>query len=294
MSKLFSGVGVALVTPFMKDSTIDYNGLKNLLGHVEEKTDYWVIAGTTGESPTLSYNEKIELCHFIRSHNPSGKQIMLGVGGNNTQHVIEEIKLTDFNGIDGILSVVPYYSKPSQEGIIAHFTKIADTSPVPVILYNVPGRTGINMTWQTVAELAVHNNIYGIKEASGDLSQCIRIAKHTPEDFTLISGDDLLTLSMISIGASGVISVLANAFPSIFYRIVHEYGRISEKSLRKTQASIADINPYIYKEGSVVGIKTVLSEMAICDSWVRLPHVQGSEFLIKSIKKELKKIEATS
>ena len=212
MRKLY-GTGVALVTPFYSDKTIDFVSLKKLLAHTALGVDYYVVMGTTGESVTLSKEEKKEVLEFVRKHNPKKLPIVYGIGGNNTQQVVEEIESTNLRGVSALLSVSPYYNKPSQEGICQHFVRVANASPVPIILYNVPGRTASNLTAVTTLRLAKHKNIIGIKEASGNLEQCMNIAKGKPKDFMLISGDDLLTLPLYAVGGVGVISVLANALP---------------------------------------------------------------------------------
>ena len=217
--KELKGTGVALVTPFNDDLSVDFDGLLSLLKHTAQGVDYYVVQGTTGETATTSVEEKASILKFVREHNPKSLPLVYGIGGNNTQAVIETIKSTDLTGVTALLSVSPYYNKPSQEGIYQHFTMVADASPIPVILYNVPGRTQSNIAASTTLRLAKHENIIGIKEASGDLVQCMAIAKDAPKDFLLISGDDLLTTPMMAVGAVGVISVLANAFPTTFKRI---------------------------------------------------------------------------
>ncbi len=211
--KKFTGTGVALVTPFHQDGSIDFASLKKLLVHTSAGVDYFVVMGTTGESATLTKEEKKEVLQFVLKNNPKKLPLVYGIGGNHTASVLEEIENTNFKGVSALLSVSPYYNKPSQEGIRQHFKKIADTAPLPVILYNVPSRTSSNLTADTTLKLAQHKNIIGIKEASGSLEQCMKIAKNKTKDFLLISGDDLFTLPLYSIGGGvGVISVLANAF----------------------------------------------------------------------------------
>ncbi len=284
MNGQFSGVGVALITPFNEEGNVDYDALHRLLIH-DEKADMFVIAGTTGEAAVLTPEEKNAIVSFVKKHNDRKKKLVLGIGGNNTQKVIEEIQRTDFEGVDGILSVSPYYVKPSQAGIIGHFEAVADASPVPVILYNVPGRTGSNMTWKTTVKLAQHPNIRAIKEASGDLSQCIRITKHKPAEFELISGDDLLTLPILAVGGTGVISVLANPYPEIFRNIIDGVATGNLNLARESQYAIADINGLMYEGGSPVGVKVVLSAMGICHENVRPPHAAASDNLKNEIKK---------
>ncbi|MDQ2656524.1 MAG: 4-hydroxy-tetrahydrodipicolinate synthase, partial [Bacteroidota bacterium] len=215
MKKLY-GTGVALVTPFTDKEEVDYRSLRKLLNHTAKGVDYYVVMGTTGESATLSGDEKKAILQFVKDNNTKKLPIVYGIGGNNTREVLEIIHQTDLSGVAALLSVSPYYNKPSQEGIVRHFTAIADASPVPVILYNIPGRTSSNMTAETTLRLAQHPNIIGTKEASGNLEQCMRIARDKPKDFMLVSGDDMFTVAFYAIGARGVISVLANAFPATF------------------------------------------------------------------------------
>ena len=283
MKKLY-GTGVALVTPFDEVGNIDYASLKRLLVHTSKGVDYFVVQGTTGESATLSKEEKKRVLSFVSQNNGKKLPIVYGIGGNNTAAVLEEIANTDFRHIDAILSVSPYYNKPSQEGIVHHFNFVADASPVPVILYNVPGRTSSNLTATTILRLARHKNIIGVKEASGNLEQCMKIAKEKPANFMLISGDDLLTLPIYSIGGVGVISVLANAYPVVFkkmkdFAFAGDYGK-AQKELFK----LVDINPPMYEEGNPVGVKQLLHEMGVCGPNVRLPLVQASNNLVQRIR----------
>src|SRR5690606_8887727 len=206
------GTGVALVTPFDQHGAIDYKSLTKLLRHTANGgVDYYVVMGTTGESATLSRDEKNEVLRFVLDNNPRKLPIVFGVGGNDTRHVLEDLQATDFSGVDAILSVCPYYNKPSQEGVVQHFLAVAEAAPVPLIIYNIPGRTGTNITAETMLRLAGHPRIAAVKEASGNLEQCMRIAHGKPKDFLLLSGDDMMTVPLYSIGARGVISVLANA-----------------------------------------------------------------------------------
>jgi len=283
MKKLY-GTGVALVTPFDESGSIDYASLKRVLVHTAKGVDYFVVQGTTGESATLSKEEKKRVLSFVVQNNRKKLPIVYGIGGNNTASVLEEIANTDFKHIDAILSVSPYYNKPSQEGIVHHFNFVADASPAPVILYNVPGRTSSNLTASTILRLARHKNIIGVKEASGNLEQCMKIAKDKPANFMLISGDDLLTLPIYSIGGVGVISVLANAYPVVFkkmkdYAFAGDYAK-AQKELFK----LVDINPPMYEEGNPVGVKQLLHEMGVCGPNVRLPLVQASDNLVHRIR----------
>jgi 4-hydroxy-tetrahydrodipicolinate synthase len=284
MKDLFTGVGVALITPFNDDLSVDYDALKTLLTTINDgNVDYLVVNGTTSEASTINNQEKKEILSFVKKHNSKNLPILYGIGANDTQLVLDTIKGMDFDGVSGILTVTPYYNKPSQKGIIAHYEAIADLSPVPVLLYNVPGRTGINMTAETTLVLAEHKNIFGIKEASGDLAQAIDIIKGKPEDFMLISGDDLLTVPMISIGAEGVISVLANGYPKEFTSMVHLAlkGEFSEAT--SLLCGFAGINNMLYEESNPVGIKEVLKNKGVCKNRVRLPLISASEELSAKI-----------
>jgi len=216
--------------------------------------------------------------------------LVYGIGGNHTQECIEVIKTTQFEGVDAILSVSPYYNKPSQDGIIKHYQTIADNSPVPVILYNVPGRTASNISWQSTVTLSKHPNIIGIKEASGDLEQCMRIKSKAAEDFLLISGDDLLTGPLLSIGAVGVISVLANAFPEVFRSMMNAKQDNDYTKITDAVSSLLEISPFMFTEGNPVGIKEVLNQKNICLNQVRLPLISASESLKTAISNSLSNI----
>ncbi|MBS1487432.1 MAG: 4-hydroxy-tetrahydrodipicolinate synthase [Bacteroidetes bacterium] len=283
--KKFTGTGVALVTPFHADGKIDFTALRKLLTHTAKGVDYFVVMGTTGEAATLKKEEKKEVLQFVLKHNRKNLPIVYGIGGNHTAAVVEEIKTTDLSGVQALLSVSPYYNKPSQEGICQHFKKVADASPVPVILYNVPGRTSSNLTAATTLRLAKHKNIIGIKEASGNLEQCMKIAKEKPEDFLLISGDDLLTVPIYSIGGCGVISVLANAYPVIFKKMT-AYASSGHYAKAAAEAyQLLEINGSMYEEGNPTGVKYLLSLLGVCQPHVRLPMAAPSEELKKKIEK---------
>jgi 4-hydroxy-tetrahydrodipicolinate synthase len=281
--KKLQGTGVALVTPMNERGEIDFKSLKKLLNHTAKGVDYYVVMGTTGESATLNKEEKKQVLNFVLENNPKNLPIVYGIGGNHTAVVLEEIKHTDLKGVDALLSVSPYYNKPSQEGIYQHFKAVAETSPLPIILYNVPGRTASNMTSDTTLRLSNLKGIIGIKEASGNLEQCMMIAKYKPKDFMLISGDDMLTLPIYAIGGVGVISVLANALPKVFLGI-KEYvvaGNLSKA--QSEQLKLLDINSPMYEEGNPVGVKFLLSLMGICEPYVRLPLLEASPALQKKI-----------
>lgn len=273
-----------MVTPFQMDLSLDFDDLAKIIEHLNKGgTDYLVVMGTTGESATVSLEEKREILKASIASNAGRMPIVFGIGGNNTGAVIEEIKQTDFSGVTAILSVSPYYNKPSQEGIIAHYTAIADACPVPVILYNVPGRTMSNMLASTTLTLSKHPNIIGMKEASGNLEQCMQIAANKAEDFMLISGDDMQTSSLRAMGAVGVISVLANAYPSVFKTISH--GDLD--SSRKALFSLLQLNPLMYEESNPVGLKYLMHELGLCGEEVRLPLVKASESLRNRIKSNM-------
>lgn len=291
MKRLY-GTGVALVTPFTETLEVDFKALKKLLQHTAKGVDYYVVMGTTGEAATCSEEEKNKVLEFIKENNPSKLPIVYGIGGNNTHHVLQSIKSTDFRGVSALLSVSPYYSKPSQEGIIRHFNTIADQCPIPVILYNVPSRTSSNLTADTTLRLAEHHNIVGIKEASANLEQCMKISKYMPKDFLLLSGDDMQTVAMYSVGAKGVISVLANAFPVVF-RKMKEYAFAGDYSKASQQLfKLLEINGPMYVEGNPVGIKYALEVLGICQAHVRLPLAEASAELqarIRELATDIKK-----
>jgi 4-hydroxy-tetrahydrodipicolinate synthase len=284
------GTGVALVTPFTRSGEVDYKGLKKLMTHTAKGVDYYVVMGTTGESLTVSKEEKKAILSFVKANNKKNLPIVYGIGGSNTEEVLATIKQTDITGVSAILSVSPYYNKPSQEGIYQHFKTIAGKSPVPIILYNVPGRTASNMSASTTLRLAQHKNIIGIKEASGHLEQCMKIAAEKPADFMLISGDDMLTVPLYSIGAVGVISVLANAFPVVFKKMKEQAFAGNYQKASRELFTLLDINGPMYEESNPVGVKYVLSQFGICEEHVRLPLVSASDVLKKKINQLLKSL----
>lgn len=278
----FKGTGVALVTPFLEDQQVDYPSLERLINHViAGGVDYLVVLGTTGESATLTASEKTKVLKACVAYNKGRVPLMLGLGGNATQKLIDEIEQTEFYGVAGLLSVSPYYNKPTQEGIIAHYRALADASPVPLVLYNIPGRTMSNLSSATTLDLSHHPNIVGIKEASGNLEQCMQIAASMPKDFLLLSGDDLLTKPMQSIGGSGVISVLANALPATFKTLVEG----NESSSQLAAYSLLKLNGLMYEEGNPVGIKNLLLHLGIIQTdQVRLPLLRASQGLSEKIR----------
>ncbi len=289
VSNTFRGTGVALVTPLNDKLEFDYQGLARVLTHTS-KLDYWVINGTTGESPTIKVSERKAILEFIGNNNPNRLPIMYGMGGNNTQRVLHQIENTDFTNIQAILSVCPYYNKPTQEGIFQHYKKIAEQSPVPVVLYNVPGRTAINIQAATTLRLAEHPNIIGIKEATDDLSQIKEIASHKPEGFLLTSGDDMNTKALMELGGEGVISVMANAFPYQMKQLVDFCFNHQWIEAQGVLEVLLPINPLMYKESNPVGVKKMLELLGICEGHVRLPLVHATDSLSHELSQALEEL----
>ena len=276
----FYGTGVALITPFKKDHSVDYDAFKNLIEfNISSGVDYLVVNGTTAESATTTSQEKLKLLELAKDVNNGRLPFMYGIGGNDTAEVLNRITNTDFDGIDSILSVCPYYNKPSQEGIFQHYKAIAEKSKVPVLAYNVPGRTGVNMASKTSVRLSTVNNIFGVKEASGDLIQALDIIKNTPDNFLVISGDDLLAVPTIALGAVGAISVLANPFPAKFSEMIKDALQSRYQQASSILNDFIEINPLMYEEGNPVGVKYLLEIMDICSADVRLPLVKASSAL---------------
>jgi 4-hydroxy-tetrahydrodipicolinate synthase len=280
----FKGTGTALVTPFSEDLTVDYDSFRRLLEYnIENGVEYLVVQGTTGESPTCTEKEKTEMLEFVLDYVDNRVPVVFGIGGNNTAKVVETIKNTSLKQVKGVLSASPYYNKPSQEGIYWHYMNLADKSEAPIIIYNVPGRTASNISARTIIRLSEHPNICGVKEASGDLVQCMQIAQSTPEDFHLISGDDLLTVPMIAIGATGVISVVSNGFPASFSKMVRDALAGHFDSAREKLKGFLSINPLLYAESNPVGIKQVLKIKGITENFVRPPLMPASEELAQKL-----------
>jgi 4-hydroxy-tetrahydrodipicolinate synthase len=273
-----TGMGVALITPFKSDESIDFDALARLVEYqIKNGTDYLVVLGTTAETPTLTEKEKEDVTRFVIQCAAKRIPIVLGVGGNNTKAVVETLKTTDFSGVDAILSVTPYYNKPSQEGIYQHYAAIAKASPLPIVLYNVPGRTGVNMLAETTLRLAKEfNNICAIKEASGNFSQIDDIIKNKPADFMVISGDDGITFPLITLGAVGVISVIGNAFPSEFSRMVRLGLQGDYKSARLIHHHFNELIQLLFVEGNPAGVKSMLAVMGFIDNTLRLPLVPNT------------------
>jgi len=278
-AKKFKGTGVALVTPFKKDKSIDFDALEKLVNHViENGVNYLVALGTTAETPTLSKEEKIDVLNFIIKINNNRLPLVCGIGGNNTQEVIELLKKYPLEHVDAILSVSPYYNKPTQAGIIAHFKEISKHSPIPIILYNVPGRTGSNMLASTTLTLAKEcKNIIAIKEACGNMAQSMELVQNLPEDFTILSGDDDLAVAQIAIGFDGVISVAANCFTKDFSIMISESLKYNFVVAKKIHYKLLNGISLLFTEGNPPGVKAVLHKMDICENECRLPVVPVSD-----------------
>ena len=277
----FIGTGVALVTPFKENNSIDFDALTNLVEfNINNGTDYLVINGTTGESSTITNQEKLKVIDIIAKTNKGRLPLVLGVGGNNTANVVNELKTRDFTNIDAILSVVPYYSKPTQEGFYEHFKLISEASPVDIILYNVPGRTAKNMSVETILRLAKEcKNIIAIKEAGNNTQQYLELLKNKPSDFLIISGDDDLALAITLAGGAGVISVIGQAFPKEFSKMIKLGLEGKNKEAYQLHFKLMDVVNYIFEENNPAGIKTVLQELNITSNSVRLPLVKTSNEL---------------
>ncbi len=291
--KNLKGTGVALITPFKEDKSIDVEALKNLVEfQIENNIDYIVALGTTAESATLSADEKELVKRTIVEKTAGRIPLVLGMGSNNTQALVEEIKATNFDGFDAVLSVSPYYNKPTQEGIYQHFKAVAEACDLPIILYNVPGRTSSNMEVSTVARLANDfDNIIGIKEAKGDLVQAMQMIDATPEGFLVISGDDMITLSMVLAGGAGVISVIAEGFPKEFSEMVNlglERKVDQAYSIHYKMAPAIDL---IFEEGNPAGIKSVFKHKGLCENELRLPLVKASENLQLQLRRFIEELK---
>ena len=290
--KRLRGAGVAIVTPFKSDHSIDFSSLGKIINHViEGGINYIVSLGTTGESVTLSKDEKQAVIAYTSEIINGRVPLVVGIGGNNTQEVTDCIKSADLSGVTAILSVSPYYNKPSQKGIYIHYKAIAASSPLPVILYNVPSRTGANMAAETTIQLAQDcDNIVGIKEASGDFAQIMKLLRDKPEDFLVISGDDMTTLPVIASGGAGVISVLANAFPAAWSEMVGNALRSNYKIARDIQYKYVDLIELLFADGSPAGVKAMLNTMGLCHNIVRLPLVPVNKSIMAKIQKAVEEI----
>jgi len=289
----FNGTGVAIITPFKEDLSIDYTGLEKQIEHlINNGINYLVVLGTTGESVTQSDYEKDELVKFIKEKVDNRVPLVLGIGGNNTKAVIDKIRKTDFKHIDAILSVAPFYNKPTQEGIYQHFKAISEASPVPIILYNVPGRTSSNINAETTLRLAHEfENIVAIKEASGDFSQVMYIIKDKPKDFAVISGEDALTLPLISAGVTGVISVVANALPKEFSEMIKLSLENKFEEAKAIHYNILEFIDTLFVEGNPAGVKAALKILGIIDYNVRLPLVPVTESTYRKLEDLIRKIK---
>ena len=274
-NNIFRGLGIALVTPFCADGSVDYTSLKRLVEYqLQNGADFMCILATTGETPCLNAEEKQNIKNLVVDLVNGRVPILMGCGGNNTAAVVEELKSADWNGIDGVLSVCPYYNKPSQEGLYQHFKAIAQASPLPVVLYNVPGRTGINMKAETTVRLANDcEKIVAIKEASGSLEQVDEIIKNKPDRFDVISGDDALTFPMIASGAAGVISVIGNALPKEFSRMIRLEFKGEFEPARKIHHRFTELYSLLFVDGNPAGVKALLHEMGFIENELRLPLV---------------------
>jgi len=282
---MFVGTGVALVTPFKKDFSVDTEALKRIVNFViEGGVEYLVVLGTTAESATLTKEEKELVIETVKTANAGRLPLVLGVGGNNTMDVVEELQTRDFTGFAGILSVSPYYNKPTQEGIYQHFKKIAEASPLPIILYNVPGRTASNMLPSTVVRLAKDfKNVIGVKEAAGDIVQAMKLIQHAPKDFLVISGDDMITLPMVLAGGAGVISVIGEGFPKEFSEMVRLGLQRKVNEAYELHYKLADSIDMIFEQGNPAGIKEIFKSKGLSENTVRLPLVNVDDNLAKRL-----------
>lgn len=288
-----AGMGVALVTPFRQDKSIDFEALGRLLEYqIKNSVDYIVVLGTTAETPTLDADEKRQVREYVSQRVAGRVPLVLGVGGNNTMAVARELETTDLKDFSAVLSVVPYYNKPSQEGIYRHYAEIATRSPLPVILYNVPGRTGVNMTAETTLRLACEfENIIGVKEASGNIAQMDEIIKSKPADFMVISGDDGITFPLITLGAVGVISVIGNAFPKEFSKMVRlARGGDYDKALQ-IHHRFTELFKLLFVDGNPAGVKCVLHAMGLIENELRLPLVPTRLTTYEQIRKVLSQLD---
>lgn len=287
----FIGTGVALITPFNDDYSIDYQSLRNIVDYtLQNGADFLVALGTTSEAPTMNAEEKAKVVKTIIETANGRCPILLGMGGNNTSALIDNIRNQDFTKIDGILSVVPYYNKPNQRGMKAHFLHVADVSPVPVVLYNVPGRVGVNLQAATTVELAEHPNIIAVKEASGNLQQIMEILRDKPEDFRVYSGDDGITQPMMALGAEGVISVAANGYPKPFCEMVHMMLEGKEKEALPLHYQMLKMNSLIFADGNPAGIKALMAHNGLCKNVLRLPLVPVNDNVRQDIENEYKSL----
>ncbi len=292
MTHPFTGAGVALITPFNEDKSIDYSALERLIEHqVSGGIDYLVVLGTTAETPALSEIEKKEIVRFVIGKNAGRLKIVVGMGSNNTISLVESIKNTDFTGVDAILSVTPYYNKPTQEGLFQHFKMVVEACPIPVILYNVPGRTGVNMDADTTLRIAnLSEKVVAVKEASGDLGQFAKIIANAPSYFKVISGDDSLILPSVTMGSIGVISVIANALPERLSQLTHSSLSGNVAFASQLHLQMAEMLKLIFREGNPGGVKALMEMLGTVKNQLRLPLVPVSLATYTLIEKELNKI----
>lgn len=290
---IFKGLGVALITPFTKNGEVDYSSLKRLVEYqIQNGADFLCILATTSEAPCLSKEEKQKIKDLIVEINSKRIPLLMGCGGNNTKAMIEELQTLDLTGIDGVLSVCPYYNKPSQEGLYRHFMAISEASPLPVVLYNVPGRTGVNLKPETTVRLANDStNIVAIKEASGSLEQVDEIIKNKPADFDVLSGDDALTFSMVASGAAGAISVIGNALPKEFSRMIRLEFKGEYEPARKIHHSFTELYSLLFVDGNPAGVKALLHEMGFIENVLRLPLVPTRLTTLQKITNILKALK---
>ena len=290
---IFKGLGIALITPFCEDGSVDYKSLVRLMEYqLDNGADFFCILATTGETPCLTKDEKQKIKDLVVSTVNGRVPILMGCGGNNTAAVVEELKTGDFRGIDGVLSVCPYYNKPSQEGLYQHFKAIAAATSLPVVLYNVPGRTGVNLKAETTVRLARDcENIVAVKEASGSLEQVDEIIKNKPKDFAVISGDDALTFPMISCGAEGVISVIDNALPKEFSRMIRLEFKGEYEGARKIHHRFTELFSLLFVDGNPAGVKAMLHEMGFIENILRLPLVPTRISTLQNMSEILKELK---
>jgi len=281
----YKGVGVALITPFNADGSVDFGALGRMMDSViDGGVDYIVALGTTAETPAIVQDEREAIARYIKSLNNSRVPLVIGIGGNCTKEVIDAIVRFDLRGFDAVLSVAPYYNRPSQEGIYQHYKAISQASPLPIILYNVPSRTGVNITAETTLRLAHLPGIIGIKEASGNMEQIRTILREKPEDFFVLSGDDSLTLNIMDEGGLGVISVAANSFPKTFCRMVHAQMEGNKSEARAIESKLMPAMKMLFEEGNPTGVKSALYAKGLIQPYLRLPMVFGSESLVDRLR----------
>ena len=293
-AQLFRGTGVAIVTPFTEDGAIDWDALSRLLNHLSDgNVDYLVVMGTTGENVTLTKEEKQAVFTYVARHNNGKRPLVAGIGGNNTAEVVHALRDTNLEGYQGVLSVSPYYNKPNQEGLFQHYKAINDASPLPVIMYNVPGRTGMNVSVQTTLRIAREcPNIVATKEASGNMEQIMQIIAHKPAGFEVISGDDAIAMPLIASGAIGVISVVANAYPGPFSSMIRLALEGKFEEARPVHLRFLNILSSLFEEGNPSGVKVYLSELGICGNFFRLPVYPVSQQLQEKLRGLMKALEA--